>query len=271
MRLQFIKTDPQGRTVNPGHPDNYVPLLRELDDNELAADIREYCHVFTDSKSEWPFDMFTDRGIAAHIPEPLEPVVQNASGMTIEDMTEDEVSKTCADLVHMDEPLELAQQISQWCRSKGDKPVNSRTDKKTTIDFVADVVEPPEYMLSGLADAMRRCFQEKSFWDQARPEEYMRVRAGLGHQVTTAYPEGCPPHAERPAGHGVFAGYITERARQYYGDKHADVFAQTGQHLALWRVLAGVHTPRSCIEGYNIGVYLAREHAGLDAYLQQCR
>lgn len=264
MRLQFIKTDPQGRTVNPGHPDGYVPLLRELDENELAADIRDYCHTFTDAQAgDWPHDMFKDRSIDPLIPAPLWDIVHKSV------MDGKSLPASCADLVHMDEPLELAQQISQWCRSNGDKPVNSLTDKKTTIDFVADVVEPPEYMLSGLADAMRRCFQEKSFWDQARPEEYMRVRAGLGHQVTTAYPEGCPPHAERPAGHGVFAGYITERARQYYGDKHADVFAQTGQHLALWRVLAGVHTPRSCIEGYNIGVFLAAEHAGLDACLVQ--
>lgn len=253
-RINNTKTTPQGGRVNPKTvPDGYVSRFAPMTDVQLEEAMQEAATVAqaVHEGVEWMEGtvigdfMFKWTGQAA-----MSPVLKEllATSPVIYGTT----AQQAAQFVRMDHPATSAlalihhANINNW-----DIHQSFERCQPPHVDFITRQIDALEYMYTGLSEAMDAGFIEKQYWEDkghARPEEYF---CNIG-PLATAYPEGAPCHNERPAGHGVFCGYLSRRAQHFYNG-HDLTIETFFLQVAFSRVLSFMHIGQSCEEGYILG------------------
>lgn len=157
-----------------------------------------------------------------------------------------------ADVVHMDNPLDLPLAQSAWVRSEGAKP---RESIHAYTDFIEAVpafnARVAKYQLKAINDA----FDEKYKHMVARPEELLEKVTGVDGKKMTQYLEGSPSHPDHPQGHSSFSGASARAVIDHYTLTPAQQKEiLDGAYLwGVFRVLAFVHLPLSIAGGLYIG------------------
>lgn len=151
-----------------------------------------------------------------------------------------------ADVVHMDNPLDLGRAILGWLLSVGAKRKDVADSKhKPFVDMV-----PKTMSEMGVATykGLDAAFDAKYYFGLERPEEVTGSNC-------TMYPEGCPTHPSFPAGHGAAAG----AQAAYYIDtfelteEQVKVIRDSAYCWAMFRTFAGVHYADDNLAGLQVG------------------
>lgn len=153
-----------------------------------------------------------------------------------------------ANVVHMDNPLDLGISIAKWLRSMN---VPVRSKRTNNADFISSVQDFNSRLVQYQND-ITRAFNVKWYYGIQRPE-------GIAKENITAYDEGCPTHPAFPAGHGFFAG-ATYRAIVEHFDLSDEVKVEVMKACYLWaqfRTLAGVHYAYDNLYGLHLGGMLS--------------
>lgn len=150
----------------------------------------------------------------------------------------------CANVVHMDSPIDMPVAVMKWLLSKGYKPDGSNPD---CIDFIEYIPETIRKLSQAAERNLKKAFEAKYYFGTPRPEEL------CGYNMT-AYPEGCPTHPSQPAGHGAAAGAVSVLIKRFNVEDEADikVIRDTAYLWSQFRTLAGVHYSVDNIQGLRI-------------------
>lgn len=205
-------------------------------------ELNEAMQVFQDvQENYWPSWFFEKYGINPAVPEPLLTHVNPNQPMT------------AADLVRMDNPIDLGLELFSWLldwedlKPKGAKPWN---------EFIQDRVVLHADLAAYLVEALEATFEVKYFFGRPRPEE-----ANLIGESSTAYPEGCPTHPAYPAGHGAVAGatYAYMKFRFDLSAEQEQVIEEATKHFSMYRSLAMVHYANDNMVGWALGNKVVEE------------
>ena len=167
--------------------------LRESLDEILAVrklvEDGEYAFEFMD---KYWFDDFGPT--PDHFPKPLVEAHRHMPGGG--DPISFDNPKGCAQIVRMDHPGDLHRVIYPWMATQGFVYKGAERD---SFDFVDIAAEDDKVAAAAREVALEKAFDIKWYRGGARPEEV------AGDVSITAYPEGCPGHAESYAGHAAFS------------------------------------------------------------------
>lgn len=226
-------------------------------DSKLREAMHEVVRVRLDVEAgRWPSWFFEKYNIDSEVPEPLVPHVCTASqrtlsidGVAVKEMVYGNPDpKKAAELVHMDQPIDLGRILVKWLLSNG---ASWKCDEVELHDPFLDK-QPEFYQVLGtnVAAALDAAFDMKWFDGAPRPEEY------FGFNMT-AYKEGSPAHPSgRIAGHGAASGasYATLVGYLNMSDDLMEVAKQACLHFSTYRTLAGVHIESENLNGFSLGV-----------------
>ena len=154
--------------------------------------------------------------------------------------------KGLANVVHMDNPLDLGKAIHAWLLRNNYRPILSTTTGH--VEFLDNVCEAMRIMTNYVTDALDKSFAVKYYYGVARPEEVLSYNM-------TYYSEGCPTHPSFPAGHGAAAGGTAKYFLDYFDlDSDAIFVVRTSAYIwAMARSLAGVHYAQDNLAGLWVG------------------
>lgn len=163
----------------------------------------------------------------------------------------------CANVVHMDSPVDVGLAGLGWILGKADQKIHSTGH----VDFLDAVPNVVRNMASGVRTSLHQAFEVKYFFGLARPEE---VYEALGHkdpEDLTAYPEGCPAHCSFPAGHGAAAGGGLKAVIDSFhvSPDQLQELRDTAYFWAQFRSLAGVHYGPDNIAGLAVSGLLEKD------------
>lgn len=161
--------------------------------------------------------------------------------------------QACAQIVRMDQPGDLHRVMHPWMLSQG---FVYKSAQMHSFDFAAMTAADDAEAAAARSVALEKAFEVKAWRGIARPEEV------AGYNMT-AYPEGCPGHAESWAGHAAFS----ESTARHYALNWREVGSGNtlrplpseairqivwhGFCFSMWRLFAGVHYPVSCVEPFG--------------------
>lgn len=223
--------------VNPYTPDNIKRYHNEVVEVRNLVEKAEYPHEFMREHYPWS---------QKHYPEDSMPGPLYAMGLKYDDPI------GCADIVHMDNPFDLAHAMQDWLISQGVKP---KTTKWSFLkEFVDTIPGANRYVTRKQDMAVEDGFEAKYYFGVIRPEE-------IAHGADmTHYPEGCPCHPSFPAGHGCLAGAAAKAMIDYYAMtlEQEFVIMNSAYLFAQWRTFAGVHYAPDNIAGLEIGKLLPK-------------
>lgn len=149
-----------------------------------------------------------------------------------------------ADVVHMDNPMDLPNAVLSWVVKSGYKCKDARTNCN---DFVEIIPETVNKLSNAVLRNLEKAFQAKYFYGVARPEEVLRSNM-------TSYPEGCPTHPSYPAGHGAAASAVSIILDRFDLDDYAIKQVRDSAYCwAMFRTFAGVHYGIDNVAGLKIG------------------
>lgn len=213
--------------------DQYVPT-------DLAADAREIEEVRAMvARSEFPLDFMKKYYPAAwgEFPSIMPKPLRN-EGLAFDK------PQGCANVVHMDNPMDMPDAVLKWVLSEGYKCNDVQSD---CLDFIATVPETIKLLTDAVYSNLHQAFQAKYYYGIARPEEVLDYNM-------TAYPEGCPTHPSFPAGHGAAAASVQVILERFDLDAEAIKVIRDCAYLwAMFRSLAGVHIANDNIAGLKVG------------------
>jgi len=251
--MQFFK---KGIDKTPAYPLDYIPAGTKLaspcignahgfanpyDDNNIMTYLEEVSQVRADVKA----GVYPEAFLAKYYPwgtMPSElPTALLNEGLSKRD------PKGLADVVHMDNPMDLGVALCDWLRSKGVKP---RHLSSNSIDFINAIPETNKKLADSILGALQKAFDIKYYYGMPRPEE-------LHHEgkLLTSYPEGSPTHPAFPAGHGAAAGATAKTLIDHF-DVTEEQAAEIRFAAYLWaqfRTFAGVHYALDNIAGLKVG------------------
>lgn len=216
-------------------------LVDEITGNEgeLLDEVLEVLgHV---SRGEFPHD-FLERNYPAawgeyeaRMPQPLRNEKLHVSN-----------PQACAQVVHMDSPLDLPLAVLQYVLENGATPKS--VDTPGHVNFLNVFPDSIARISEGVKQAMHRGFEAKYYFGINRPEE-------LAHANITRYPEGCPCHPSYPAGHGSAAGGGVRAILDHF-DMEPEIEKEAKDSAYFWaqfRTFAGVHFSPDNVAGLKIG------------------
>lgn len=242
-----IPADSSG-LVNPciGKNDLNVPapVMPHEDIEEFSRQLYEIVDVRLDvTQNKWPGEFFETYGIDANIPNPLE-----RFGMIYD-------AQSAASAVHMDSPVDLGLVAIEWLNSEKAAFTNTVAGEGHT-DFLKNPVGLISDLAVNVTRALEEAFVVKYFFGRPRPEEASRIGADFTH-----YPEGCPKHPAYVAGHGAAAGATYGTIAGFYDltEEQDQILKTMTQHFAMYRSLAGVHYADDNLEGWRLGVAVAKD------------
>lgn len=174
----------------------------------------------------WPAWFFEEYGIDPMIPEPLK----------MEGLSEDNPS-SAAMAVHMDDPMDLGKAIRAWAQ-KENIPLKVQPTHKGK-QFRARIVDVLPTLATYVSEALKKAFDIKYFYGQARPEEVLNIDPA----VFCERPDGSPGHPSYPAGHAAAAHATQMWFQDTYKAtcKQIKVVETACKHWAMYRTLLGVH------------------------------
>lgn len=193
----------------------------------------------------WPKEFFEKyhprAGFSAdELPQPLKDEMLSTSD-----------PKGCANVVHMDSPLDMPLAVIKWLAKEAPA---IKGDSSGHVDFVARIIRPLSEIGKRQGMEMISGFEAKYHFGYPRPEEYLNIPGS----VITSYPEGCPGHPSYPAGHGSVAGVVSALAELFVLSKEqADVIFDCAYYWSQFRTLAGVHYAIDNLAGLMIGGLMA--------------
>jgi hypothetical protein len=152
--------------------------------------------------------------------------------------------QACANVVHMDNPIDMPNAVLSWVLSQGAKPKNVDTNHVNFLNAVPDAVAK---MAEAIRVALHKGFEVKYFYGVARPEEH------IGENFT-AYAEGCPPHPSYPAGHACAAGAGCQAIIDHFDltDEQIKTVRDSAYFWSQFRTFAGVHYSVDNIAGLMV-------------------
>lgn len=152
--------------------------------------------------------------------------------------------KGLANVVHMDSPLDMPTAVLKWLISEG---VQCKQSRDNCVDFLEVIPETLRKLAEAVERNLDKAFEAKYYFGAPRPEEVLGVNI-------TSYPEGCPPHATFPAGHGAAASAVSVLISRFdVNAKQVEVIRQTAYLWSQFRSLAGVHYPEDNLAGLKMG------------------
>lgn len=149
-----------------------------------------------------------------------------------------------ANVVHMDNPVDMAIAVHRWVRSLG---FNTKRSQPECIDFMDNTVRVQQVLAQTAFRNLNWAFESKYYFGVARPEEVLGINI-------THYPEGCPNHPSFPAGHSAAASATSVLISNY--DLPDDVVKAVRDASYIWamaRCMAGVHYGLDSSEGLKVG------------------
>ena len=139
-----------------------------------------------------------------------------------------------ADVVHMDNPVDLGRAMLRWLINQGATPKGAST---ISYDFLGAVPESMAGMAREVDNALAKAFEVKYYYGLPRPEEVH------GSKDITHYDEGSPSHPTFPAGHGAaaFASAIYFLEEWALTDEQKKALFDAAYIWSMARTFAGVH------------------------------
>lgn len=138
-----------------------------------------------------------------------------------------------ADVVHMDNPLDLGGAMLTWLINQGAKP---KGESERYHDFLMFVPGAMSEMAGDVDTALGVAFDIKYYYGVPRPEE-------VAGENITHYDEGCPTHPSFPAGHGAaaFASAVFFLREWVLTDEQKKALFDAAYIWSMARTFAGVH------------------------------
>lgn len=244
MGQSFLVSARKGKKQGFNNPYTDTNIHEYLDEVlAVREDVKagKYPHQFM--KDHYPWDW---REYPEHMPQPL-----YSKGLRYDS------PKNCANIVHMDNPMDLAIAIQSWLITDGVKVRKWRTRFLPVVfkEFLKTVPGANRYIARKQDMALTKAFKLKYYYGVIRPEELYS-----GSENITAYREGCPCHPSFCAGHGAAAGAVARAIYDYYdlSDEQIVVVRNCAYLWSMWRTLAGVHYAPDNIAGLEIGGLLKK-------------
>lgn len=198
----------------------------------------------------WPADF-----LLRHHPEPERFNPYLLTTPLINEGLTDRDPKSCADVVHMDLPMDMPNAVLRWLNEV-------MVPLKATTGHV-DFLEAVPYVQEDIADATKRnlnkVFEAKYYFGRVRPEEalanvYQEKSMAIDCRSFTAYREGCPTHPAYPAGHAGAAAAVKVFSKHFeLTEYYQDAIFDTAYLWSMFRTFAGVHYADDNLAGLDIG------------------
>lgn len=273
--------DDGSRWFGPCPPiEGLTPILEPLTKDQAKADFEETVRIrnrvekgrrvdidkelwYTADDPEWLADVFIEHDI---VPDPgpiLRPVIER-----IREEKQMTRAQAAAELVAMDKPSELADQIVGWALASGLQAAKQyRRCEPPDQDIISIGFHLLEFVTSGLGWAMDVVAAEKEWHENDmddrgfvygwRPAKVVEHLTGLENAVVAA--ADTPAMGPRPQGHSLFFEYMCYRAGMFLNGPGVDkILSTTGIHGGVYRVFAFVHSMREAHEGASIARRAAR-------------
>lgn len=153
--------------------------------------------------------------------------------------------KGLANVVHMDNPIDLGVALCKWLLKAG---VKTRHRSSGSIDFINSIPQTNKKLSDAILVALERAFDIKYYYGIPRPEE-------LANRNITSYPEGSPTHPSFPAGHGAAAGATARVLIDHFDvtEEQAQEIKDAAYLWAQFRTLSGVHYAPDNLAGLKAG------------------
>lgn len=153
-----------------------------------------------------------------------------------------------ANVVHMDNPMDMANAILKWLVGEGCKLKDNDSDYIMFTDTILDVIED---ISDGVKRFGNKAFEVKYNYGVARPEEVSSHGISITH-----YEEGCPTHPSYPAGHGAIAGGSVLAFFKHFdlNEEQIKVILDTAYLWSMFRTFAGVHYGVDNVAGLYLGL-----------------
>lgn len=227
----------------PANTDLASPVIGFPHTDEPEFDIEEQAKLVVEVTEDvkngvYPHDFLKAYFKGDCYPEEL-PIALQEQGLSIDDPL------ACANIVHMDNPIDLGKALLDWALRDGATTKCRDTGSK---DFLNAVPQVMARLATEIDIYLRRAFETKYFYGVPRPEEV------IGFNFTV-YPEGSPNHPSYVAGHGTVAG-VTYRVLNEMLVLDECQTKEIYNSCYLWsqfRTFAGVHYPEDNIAGLNLG------------------
>ena len=216
---------------------------------EFIDNMNEVARVRHDvTQGIWPSWFLENYGIDPKIAPPLAPHVEPTRENNFTSPAE-----LAAELVHMDQPIDLGRIVLMWLLDNGaewkcDKTEQHNPFLKKQPLFYADLG-------ANVLAALEASFETKYFFGDPRPEEYFEFNI-------SAYPEGSPCHPSgRTAGHGAAAGasYQTLIHHLELTEDLRQVTETACVQFASFRTFSGVHIMIENLDGFELGKRIVSE------------
>lgn len=204
-------------------------------DAELAEVLRVRDDVMMDV---WPGWFLENHGISPLIASPLREQPANL---------DEDNPKAAADIVHMDDPMDLGQLLRRWLVQNGAK--HKSVDGSGNGIFLELIPGLNRKLAIAIDEALFEAAQVKQFFGRPRPEEVICYNC-------TSYPEGCPKHPSYVAGHGAAAGATLAVLLEEFPElppELMDPLIRACLQWAMFRTFAGVHYANDNIMGVALG------------------
>lgn len=224
---------------SPYTDENLPKYLEEVKEVRELVEKGEYPHDFMKKHYPWCLDKYPE-----YMPQPL-----YSEGLSYAD------PEACANIVKMDNPLDLPLAIQSWLITQGVKP-RKRFSRFTDLgfkEFLKTVPSGMRYVARKQDMALERAFRVKYYHGTIRPEE-------LHGENLTAYSDGSPCHPSFPAGHGAAGGAAGSSLIDYYdvNEEQIDVIRNCCYLWSMFRTFAGVHYAPDNIAGLEVGELLEK-------------
>jgi hypothetical protein len=153
----------------------------------------------------------------------------------------------CANIVHMDHPLDLHLFALDWLQIHGG--LRLRVPETGHKDFLQAIPRFTQALAERVMCNLDTAFEVKYFYGRPRPEELVTIPK----EILTEYPEGCPCHPAYIAGHSAAAAAVTIFAEVFHlRPAHIWELQDAAYMWGMFRTFAGVHYANDNTEAFDL-------------------